>query len=478
MNVLTQNSFWYAAAGLVSALLAVILTHVTLESKRKPVFGWLCWGAALVCYFLFAWIGCTVTTPQWWDYFIFFGWMIFLPPPCFLLYKEPASTKLFTVVTVIFISNVGSFLTGISTTALISTIDPYGEEGYLFLIPFTLMKALIAVIIGVVMVVFVRRTMIEVFNILSHKMGRYVPIPFIASFGFFCIVQIVQAVGLLPQTGMLFVLFYLIICLIFGVMYWLIFSNALWSSRAMKTQAELNVARNIQHDMLPCIFPAFPERNEFDIYATMDPAKEVGGDFYDFFLVDDHHLAIVISDVSGKGVPAALFMVIAKTLIKNQTQPGVPLGEVFTRVNDQLCENNGEGMFVTSFMGVLDLNTRELTFVNAGHNPPLLCRKGGGFEFLKTKPGFVLAGLENMVYKEDSIQLGAGDRIFLYTDGVTEAINSSTELYGDDRLVAALNQDVNLSPEQLLAAVKTSMDAFTAGAEQFDDITMLALEVH
>ena len=287
MNVLTQNSFWYAAAGLVSALLAVILTHVTLESKRKPVFGWLCWGAALVCYFLFAWIGCTVTTPQWWDYFIFFGWMIFLPPPCFFLYKEPASTKLFTVVTVIFISNVGSFLTGISTTALISTIDPYGEEGYLFLIPFTLMKALIAAIIGVVMVVFVRRTMIEVFNILSHKMGRYVPIPFIASFGFFCIVQIVQAVGLLPQTGMLFVLFYLIICLIFGVMYWLIFSNALWSSRAMKTQAELNVARNIQHDMLPCIFPAFPERNEFDIYATMDPAKEVGGDFYDFFLVDD-----------------------------------------------------------------------------------------------------------------------------------------------------------------------------------------------
>lgn len=478
MNVLTQNAFWYAAAGLVSACLAVILTHLTLESKRKPVFSWLSWGAALVCYFLFAWIGCTVTGPQWWDYFIFFGWMIFLPLPCFFLYKEPASTKLFTVVTVIFISNVGSFLTGITTTAMINTIDPYGEEGYLFLIPFTLMKALIAAIIGVIMVVFVRRTMIEVFNILSHKMGRYVPIPFIASFGFFCIVQIVQAVGLLPQTGILFVLFYLIVCLIFGVMYWLIFSNALWSSRAMKTQAELNVARNIQRDMLPCIFPAFPERNEFDIYATMEPAKEVGGDFYDFFLVDDRHLAIVISDVSGKGVPAALFMVIAKTLIKNQTQPGIPLGEVFTRVNDQLCENNGENMFVTSFMGVLDLDTRELTFVNAGHNPPLLRQGDEGFTFLKTKPGFVLAGLEGMVYHEESIQLHAGDRIFLYTDGVTEAINSSTELYGDDRLVEALNQSPSLSPEQMLAAVKTSMDAFTAGVEQFDDITMLGLEVH
>ncbi len=478
MNVLTQNAFWYAAAGLVSACLAVILTHLTLESKRKPVFSWLSWGAALVCYFLFAWIGCTVTGPQWWDYFIFFGWMIFLPLPCFFLYKEPVSTKLFTVVTVIFISNVGSFLTGITTTAMINTIDPYGEEGYLFLIPFTLMKALIAAIIGVIMVVFVRRTMIEVFNILSHKMGRYVPIPFIASFGFFCIVQIVQAVGLLPQTGILFVLFYLIVCLIFGVMYWLIFSNALWSSRAMKTQAELNVARNIQRDMLPCIFPAFPERNEFDIYATMEPAKEVGGDFYDFFLVDDRHLAIVISDVSGKGVPAALFMVIAKTLIKNQTQPGIPLGEVFTRVNDQLCENNGESMFVTSFMGVLDLDTRELTFVNAGHNPPLLRQGDEGFTFLKTKPGFVLAGLEGMVYHEESIQLHAGDRIFLYTDGVTEAINSSTELYGDDRLVEALNKSPSLSPEQMLAAVKTSMDAFTAGAEQFDDITMLGLEVH
>ena len=324
---------------------------------------------------------------------------------------------------------------------------------------------------------FVRKTVIEVFNILSHKMGRYVPIPFIASFGFFCIVQIVQAVGLLPQTGMLFVLFYLIICVVFGVMYWLIFSNALWSSRAMKTQAELNVARNIQRDMLPCIFPAFPERDEFDVYASMEPAKEVGGDFYDFFLVDDRHLAIVISDVSGKGVPAALFMVITKTLIKNQTQPGIPLGEVFTRVNDQLCENNGEGMFVTSFMAVLDLDTKLLTFVNAGHNPPLLRRSGEGFQFLRTKPGFVLAGLEGMAYREDSIQLSKGDRLFLYTDGVTEAINASTELYGDDRLIQALNQASNLPLDQLLSGVKASMDAFTAGAEQFDDITMLALDV-
>ena len=282
MNLFTQVPFWYAAAGLVSACLAVILTHFTLELKRKPIAAWLGWLAALLCYFLFAYIGCSLTGPLWFDYFIFFGWMIFLPIPCFFLYKEPASTKLFTIVTVIFIANVSSFLTGITTTSLIS-IDPYGPEGYRFLIPFTLIKALISAIVGAVFFLFLRRTFLEVYNILSHKMGRYVPIPFIAGFGFFFIVQIVQAVGLLPQTGYLFICFYLILCLVFGAMFWLIFSNATWSSRAMKTQAELNVARNIQRDMLPCIFPAFPEKEEFDVYATMEPAKEVGGDFYDFF---------------------------------------------------------------------------------------------------------------------------------------------------------------------------------------------------
>ena len=473
----TQNEFWYAAAGAVSALLAISLTHLTLTPSRKKGLSIAVWGVALLCYFGFAYAGCLLTNPLWYDYFIFFGWMIFLPIPCLLLYKEPVSTKLFTVTAVIFLSNVGSFVTGITTTAIISTIDPFGPEGYKFLIPFTIVKALIAAVIGAAYVIFLRRIIIEVFAALSHKMGRYVPIPFISCLGFFFIVQIVQAVGLLPQTGYLFVCFYLIICLVFAVTYWLIFSNALWSSRAMKTQAELNVASNIQRDMLPCIFPAFPDREEFDVYATMEPAKEVGGDFYDFFLVDDKHLAIVISDVSGKGVPAALFMVIAKTLIKNQTQPGVPLGEVYTRVNDQLCESNGEGMFVTSFMGVLDLETREFTFVNAGHNPPVLRRGDGEFTYLKVKPGFVLAGLEGIVYQEETISLGKGDRIFLYTDGVTEAINPAEELYGEDRLLNALNQNASLPLEELPKAVKADMDAFTAGADQFDDITMLTMEV-
>ena len=241
--------------------------------------------------------------------------------------------------------------------------------------------------------------------------------------------------------------------------------------------AELNVATQIQHDMLPCIFPAFPERHEFDIYATMDPAKEVGGDFYDFFMVDDTHLAVVMADVSGKGVPAALFMVIAKTIIKNQALTGEPLAQVFDRANDQLCENNGEGLFVTAFMGLLDINSGDFTFVNAGHNAPLLRRRGGEYEYLKMDPGFVLAGLEGMRYESDRLRLEPGDTLFLYTDGVTEALDPNEELFGEDRLKAALNRDEakELKMNELLPYIRAALRKFADDAEQADDITMLGI---
>ncbi len=240
--------------------------------------------------------------------------------------------------------------------------------------------------------------------------------------------------------------------------------------------AELNVATQIQADMLPRLFPAFPERPEFDIYATMDPAKEVGGDFYDFFLVDDDHLAVVAADVSGKGVPAALFMVIAKTLIKNHAQNRERPGDVFTNANVQLCEGNDAGLFVTAWMGVLELSTGEFVYVNAGHNPPLLKRAGGSFEWLKSRPGFVLAGMEGVRYRENRLTLEAGDRLFLYTDGVTEATNSGLELFGEARLQAALNERRELPVKALLTELKSCLDKFVGEAEQFDDITMLGLE--
>ena len=242
--------------------------------------------------------------------------------------------------------------------------------------------------------------------------------------------------------------------------------------------AELNVATQIQADMLPRIFPAFPERQEFEVYATMNPAKEVGGDFYDFFLVDDDHLAVVIADVSGKGVPAALFMVIAKTLIKNHAQNRETPGEVFTQTNAQLCEGNDAGLFVTAWMGVLEISTGKFVYVNAGHNPPLLKRAGGQYEWLKSRPGFVLAGMEGIRYRENTLELMPGDTLYLYTEGVTEATSSAQELYGEERLQAALNEASELPVSQLLPRIKNCIDTFVGDAEQFDDITMLGLQYH
>lgn len=240
--------------------------------------------------------------------------------------------------------------------------------------------------------------------------------------------------------------------------------------------AELSIATQIQADMLPSIFPAFPDRPEFDIYATMNPAKEVGGDFYDFFMVDERHLAVVMADVSGKGVPAALFMVIGKTLIKDHTQPGRDLGDVFTEVNEILCESNNEGMFITAFEGVLDLVSGDFTFVNAGHEIPFICKKDGVFEPYKIRAGFVLAGMEGMRYRCGSMRLAPGDKLFQYTDGVTEATDKDNELYGMGRLEEVLGKNAAQHPAELLAKVKEDIDSFVGDAPQFDDITMLCLE--
>lgn len=241
--------------------------------------------------------------------------------------------------------------------------------------------------------------------------------------------------------------------------------------------AELHVATQIQASMLPCIFPAFPDRKEFDIYATMNPAKEVGGDFYDFFLIDDDHLALVMADVSGKGVPAALFMVIAKTLLKNAAQAGWSPGAVLEKVNNQLCENNQAEMFVTVWLGVYEISTGKLTVANAGHEFPAIKRADGNFALYKEKPGFVLAGMENARYLEYKLELHKGDILFVYTDGVAEATDAANTLYGTERMLTALNSFSDGTPEELLHVVKNDIDRFVGKAPQFDDITMLALKI-
>ncbi|MDR2702465.1 MAG: SpoIIE family protein phosphatase [Spirochaetaceae bacterium] len=244
-----------------------------------------------------------------------------------------------------------------------------------------------------------------------------------------------------------------------------------------RISTELNVASSIQTSMLPCIFPPFPDRTEFDLHALMLPAKEVGGDFYDFYFIDNDNLAVVIADVSGKGVPAALFMVITKTLIKNCSFCKRPQ-DILESVNNKLCENNEANMFVTAFMGFYNIPSGRFVYVNAGHNPPLVKKHRTGYEFLKTEPGIVLAWMQNAKYKEKEITFEPGDVLYLYTDGVTEAMNGKRELFGEQRLLAALNANKDSPPNELLSVVKREVDTFADGTEQADDITMLALKVN
>ncbi|MBR0167475.1 MAG: PP2C family protein-serine/threonine phosphatase, partial [Synergistaceae bacterium] len=242
--------------------------------------------------------------------------------------------------------------------------------------------------------------------------------------------------------------------------------------------AELNVATQIQADMLPRIFPPFPERKEFDIYATMTPAKEVGGDFYDFFLIDDDHLALVMADVSGKGVPAALFMVIAKTLIKNRAQMGGTPSEILADVNTQLCEGNEAELFVTVWLGILEISTGHVTASNAGHEFPAIYRPGEGYTLFKTKQSPAVATMEGLRFRASEFTLNPGDDLYLYTDGVAEATNINDELYGTERMIDALNHTDGMTVEEILRTLKKSVDDFTGEAPQFDDITMLSLKYY
>lgn len=239
--------------------------------------------------------------------------------------------------------------------------------------------------------------------------------------------------------------------------------------------AELSVATNIQASMLPHIFPPFPDKTEIDLFGTMEPAKEVGGDFYDFFLADDDTLVTVIADVSGKGVPAALFMVIAKTLIKNNAQTGMPPKQVFELVNNILCDGNEAGMFVTAFMAYLDLRTGRLTYVNAGHNPPMLMRSGV-FDYLAVEPDLFLACMEDVEYHQCELAMEPGDILYLYTDGVTEAVDPSNDLFEEERLKSAINAHAGEDLVKLLHGIRHEIDLFANGAEQADDITMLAVK--
>lgn len=241
-----------------------------------------------------------------------------------------------------------------------------------------------------------------------------------------------------------------------------------------KLSAELNVAKQIQAEMLPRVFPPYENHKEIELFASMEPAKEVGGDFYDFYMIDDDHFAVVVGDVSGKGVPAALFMVITKTLLKDTAAHQLDPAKIFENVNTILCENNESGLFVTCWMGILTLSTGELKFANAGHNAPLILQNGE-CKYLTTKPNLMLAGMDGVPYETHTTSLAKGDRLFIYTDGITEATNLQNELYGENRLITVMKYAIEKTPRDVVDVVRNDIDEFVNNAPQFDDITMLAM---
>ena len=239
---------------------------------------------------------------------------------------------------------------------------------------------------------------------------------------------------------------------------------------------ELSTARQIQKSMLPHIFPPFPDRREVDLFASMDPARDVGGDFYDFFFIDADHLCLVIADVSGKGIPGAMFMMISKRIIEDSSRQVHSPAEILYQTNEALCDSNQMDMFVTAWLGILEITTGKLTAANAGHEFPAIRRKNGHFELYKDKHNFVLGGMEGVPYTEYDLHIVPGDKIFVYTDGVPEATAADGEMFGTERMILALNTCGDKSPEAILGGIRNAVDTFVGDAEQFDDLTMMCLE--
>lgn len=467
---------WSFAVFLASAF-AVALVAVTLTPKYKKAVTLQGWGLAALAGYAAAYVSYSINLTN--DAVGILGLMVIVCAVTHFLYKGSWSSKLFVSLTACMIANVSTFMFCGTTDSLLGgplgliKESPYEVPNLLF---FIVIKLVVYSIIFQLYRKYMQKKVTEMIEALAGKLDSFIAAPAVSVVGFYIINLFTNVHGIYPSDFWFFPL-YLTVCCIFVIEFRLIFDSVLQSARAMKNAAELNVATNIQKSMLPSIFPAFPGRPEFDIYATMTPAKEVGGDFYDFFLVDDAHLAMVMADVSGKGVPAALFMMIAKTLIKNTVQTGLSPKAVLEKVNNQLCENNDAEMFVTVWLGIMEIATGKMVCANAGHEYPAIKRKDGGFELFMDKHGFVLAGMEGVSYTEYEMELKPGDAIYVYTDGVAEATNAQYELYGTDRMIEALNAKNYADCKELLEAIHADINRFVGDAPQFDDITMLCLEM-
>ena len=475
-------ALWSLAVFLASAFAACIVAS-TLKPKHQGKNLFLLWLGAGIVGYLATFTSYALNLYN--DFVGILGLSAFLCGVVHLSFEGSKSEKLFVSIMAALIANVVTFMfCGTTDTylgaalGLFATGTPYNVPN-LFL--FIGIKVVFYALFYFLYVRFFRRIILHTLEMAEGQMQTYLPAPIISVIGFYIINYVTNQVGIIPTNTWFFPL-YATLCIIFVVEFTQIINSVRASAEARRSEkekqrisAELNVATQIQADMLPRIFPAFPDRKEFDIYATMDPAKEVGGDFYDFFLIDHDHLGMVMADVSGKGVPAALFMVIAKTLIKNRSQMGGGPAAILRDVNDQLCEGNEAELFVTVWFAILEISTGKGMAANAGHEHPALKRANGAYELVIYPHSPALATMEGMRFREHSFELHPGDTLFVYTDGVPEATNAGNELYGSERMVEALNQNLQANPQETLKTVRESIDAFVGDAPQFDDITMLCL---
>ena len=473
--------FLWSLAVFLASVFAGLISGVTLTPKLKPGKLALWWIFIAIVGFALTYLSYSINLYN--DLVGILGLTVLLCASILFAYTGTTAEKLFVGLMSALIANVATFmLCGTTDTfvgarlGLFASGTPYNVPNILLFIG---IKLVVYSIVFVLYVKLLRRRVREVLVMAGDGIRTYLVVPAVSVVGFYVINLITNNTGIVP-TNTWFLPLYLTICVIFVVEYLQIFNSVRLAAEKMQSEkekqrigAELNVATQIQADMLPRIFPAFPERNEFDLFASMHPAKEVGGDFYDFFLVDDDHIALVMADVSGKGVPAALFMVIAKTLIKNQAQLGKSPAEILKNVNEQLCEGNEAELFVTVWLAIIEISTGRGVAANAGHEHPTIRRADGLYELVEYRHSPAVAAMEGIRFREHAFELRPGDRIFVYTDGVPEATDAHDVLFGNERMLAALNSDPEAAPEQLLRNVRAAIDAFVGDAPQFDDITML-----
>ncbi len=473
--------FLWSLAVFLASVFAGLISGVTLTPKFSPGKLAIWWMLVGIVGFGLTYISYSINLYN--DLVGILGLTVLLCASILFAYSGTRAEKLFVGLMSALIANVATFmLCGTTDTfvgarmGLFASGTPYNVPNILLFIG---IKFVVYAIVFVLYVKLLRDRVREMLVMAGDGIKTYLVVPAVSVVGFYVINLITNNTGIVPANTW-FLPLYLTICVIFVVEYLQIFNSVRLAAEKMQSEkekerigAELNVATQIQADMLPRIFPAFPERSEFDLFASMHPAKEVGGDFYDFFLVDDDHIALVMADVSGKGVPAALFMVIAKTLIKNRAQLGESPAEILQHVNEQLCEGNEAELFVTVWLAVIQISTGKGLAANAGHEHPVIRRADGKYELVVYRHSPAVATMEGVRFREHTFELHPGDRLFVYTDGVPEATNAHDELFGCERMLAVLNSDPEPAPEQLLRNVRAEIDAFVGDAPQFDDITML-----